>query len=91
ITNSYFARLIDDIRSIIYHKLKMKCSSKYKHKHFKEQKTNILEKSKTAKLSEQAKEMLSGMVDTDFELEAEIEEVSKMQDELQRIKRPKVT
>lgn len=88
ITNSYTAKFIDDIRAIIHHECKMKCSSKYRNKHYNLQKTHLLEKSKTAKLSDQAKNMLNGMADTDFELEAEIAEVAQLHEELQKIKRP---
>jgi len=82
ITNSYVAKWITQLIEFSRHLCMMKLSVKYKTRHFKEKRDLLLEKSKSAKLSEQAKKMVDGLSESDFELETELsllyEEVNKI-------------
>jgi len=84
ISNGYLAKWIDLLRIAICHKLMMKCSKKYKRKHYKEVSKLIIERSKDANLSDEAKKMIDGISSSDFELEGDIseafQEISKLRE-----------
>ncbi|CAI0833460.1 hypothetical protein [Serratia fonticola] len=77
IINSYISKWIDTFRLFICHKWMMFFSKRYKAKHYKSQTETLYEKSKLSQLSDEAKNMVAEMSETDIELETEISLIHK--------------
>lgn len=85
ILSGYIARWCDLLRGYICHHVMMFCSNKYKLRHYKESINDLAQKTESVELSNEAKEMMTDLTKSDFELE---EMIKTMHADLQKIKRP---
>ena len=75
IINSYVAKWLDDLRLLSCHGIMLLCSKKYKRNNLLKKKDAILEKAKTAKLTETSQKKLDEISAVNLELDDDIDEL----------------